>query len=84
MKIDEVYGVWKDEKIRIGIREGFSDEVMCKIYQYERGRESPFFDRQQLVEFIYAHPLVRVVLVAAAAIAGFVRIAFVACMFLAS
>ncbi|UCE98717.1 MAG: hypothetical protein JSV82_05865 [Planctomycetota bacterium] len=84
MKIDEVYGAWKDEKVRIDIRESFSDEVMCKIYQYEQGRGGLLFDRQQIVEFIYSHRLVRVVLVAAAGIAGFVRIAFVVFMFLAS
>lgn len=82
MKSEEVYDTWKEEKSQIDIREDFADEVMNQVYQYAQKKRKLLFDVQWLVELISAHPLAKVGLVTAGAIAGFIRMAFTVYMFL--
>jgi len=82
MKIEEIYKAWQEEKRQIEIHKEFSDEVMDRIYQYEREKRKSLFDIQQLIELISAHSLAKAGLVAAGAVTGLVRIAFVVCTFL--
>ncbi len=84
MKSEEVYDTWKEEKSQINLGEDFADEVMNQVYQYAQKKRKPLFDAQWLVELISAHPLAKAGLVTAGAVAGFVRVAFVVCMFLNS
>lgn len=83
MKSEEVYNSWKEEKSQVDIRENFTDEVMNQIYQYERDKRKPLFDAQRLVELISAHPLAKVGLVAAGAVAGVVRVVVILYAYLA-
>ena len=82
MNSEEVYNAWKGKKSQIDIPEDFADEVMNQVYRYSQKKKSPLFDLQWLVEMISAHPLVKAGLVVASAVVGFLRIAFVVCMFL--
>jgi len=82
MKSEEVYDTWKEEKSQIDIRQDFADEVMNQVYQYERNKKKPLLDMQRFVEVISAHPLAKAGLIAAGAIAGFIRMAFTVYMFL--
>ncbi|MHC4461577.1 MAG: hypothetical protein ACYS30_09090 [Planctomycetota bacterium] len=84
MKSEEVYNAWKERKSQIEISENFTDEVMNQVYQHAQKKRKSMFDMRQLVELISAHPLAKAGLVAAGAVAGFVRVAFVVCMFLGS
>jgi len=84
MKSEEVYDTWKEEKSQIDIRQDFADEVMNQVYQYARKKTKRLLDVQWLIDLISAHPLAKAGLIAAGAIAGFVRVAFVVCMFLSS
>ncbi len=84
MKSEEVYDTWKEEKSQIDIREDFTDEVMNQVYQYAQKKRKPLFDVQRLSELISAHPLAKAGLIAAGAVAGFLRVAFVVCVFLGS
>ena len=84
MKSEEVYDTWKEEKSQIDIRQDFADEVMNQVYQYAQKKRKALFDLQWRIDLISAHPLAKAGLIAAGAIAGFVRVAFVVCMFLSS
>jgi hypothetical protein len=84
MKSEEVYDTWKEEKSQIDIRQDFADEVMNQVYQYAQKKTKRLLDVQWLIELISAHPLAKAGLIAAGAVAGFVRVAFVVCMFLSS
>lgn len=76
MKSEEVYGTWKEEKNQVDIRENFTDEVMNQVYQYAQKKRKPLFDVQWLIELISAHPLAKAGLVAAGAVTGLIRLAF--------
>jgi len=84
MKRQEVYNAWKERKSQIEIAENFTDGVMIQVYQHAQKKRKPMFDIRQLAELISAHPLVQAGLIAAGAVAGFVRVAFVVCVFLGS
>ncbi len=84
MKRQDVYNAWKGEKRQIDIKESFADEVMRQIHQYERAKGKPKFDVQWLIDFICSCSFAKAGLVAAGTVIGFVRIAFVICMFLRS
>jgi len=84
MKRQEIYNAWKERKSQIEIAENFTDEVMNQVSQHAQKKRKPMFDMQQLAELISAHPLAKAGLVAAGAVAGFVRVAFVVCVFLGS
>ncbi len=84
MKCQEVYNAWKERKSQIEIAEDFTDEVMNQVYQHAQKKRKPMFDIRQLVELISAHPLAKAGLIAAGAVAGFVRVTFVVCVFLGS
>ena len=82
MKSEEDYNIWKGQKNQIEVGRNFKEGVMSKIYQYEQKKSKHLFDVQRLVEFITVNPLARAGLVAAGAVAGFVRLVFVVYMFL--
>jgi hypothetical protein len=82
MKSEEVFNAWKEEKSQIDLSENFADEVMNQVYQYAQKKREPLFDVQWLVELISAHPLAKAGLIAAGAVAGFIRMAFTVYMFL--
>lgn len=84
MKTEEIYNTWKEQKSQIEVGKGFSGKVMSQIYQYEHGKRMPLIDMDRVAELISAHPLAKAGLVAAGAVAGFVRVAFVVCVFLGS
>ena len=84
MKRQEVYNAWKERKSQIEISENFTDEVMNQVYQHAQKKRKPMFDVDRLIERISAHPLAQAGLIAAGAVAGFVRVAFVVCVFLGS
>jgi hypothetical protein len=83
MKSEEIYNAWKESKTQIDIRENFSDEVMNRIYRYERDKRRPLFDVQRLIELISAHRFAQTAVVTAGAAAGLVRIVLVVYAFLA-
>ena len=84
MKSKELFESWKEEKRKVDVPERFADEAMEQIYKYERERKKPTFPAEWIEEFISAYWLARAGLVVAAAVAGFVRVAFVVCAFLSS
>ncbi len=83
MKSEEIYDAWKKRKSQIDLRENFADEVMSRIYRYERDKRKPLFDVQRLIELISAHRFVKAGVVTAGVVTGLVRIMFVAYAFLA-
>lgn len=83
MKSEEIYTAWKEHKSQIDLRENFVDEVMNRIYRYERDKGRPLFDAQQLIELISAHRFAKAAVVTAGAMAGLVRISLVVYAFLA-
>lgn len=83
MKSEEIYNAWKESKSRIDIRENFSDDVMNRIYRYERDRKKPLFDGQRLLELISAHRFVKAGVITAGAVTGLVRVIVVVYAFLA-
>jgi hemerythrin superfamily protein len=83
MKSEEIYDAWKERKSQIDLRENFADEVMSRIYQYERDKGKPLFDVQRLIELISAHRYVKAGVVTASVVAGLARIMFVVYNFLA-
>jgi len=83
MKSEEIYNAWKESKSRIDVRENFTDDVMNRIYRYERNRKKPLFDVQRLLELISAHRLVKAGVITAGAVTGLVRIIVVVYSFLA-
>ncbi len=83
MKSEEIYDSWKESKSQIDIRENFADEVMNRIYRYERDKGRPLFDVQRLIELISAHRFVKAGVVTAGVVTGLVRIMFVVYAFLA-
>jgi hypothetical protein len=82
MKSEKIYNAWKEWKSQIGVRENFSDEVMKRIYRYERDKRKPLFDGQRLIELISAHRFAKTGMVAAGVVTGLVRIMFVVYTFL--
>ena len=74
MKSEEIINSWKNQKDQIEIGEDFSRTVMNQIYKYEQNKRKPLFDIQRFVEFISIHPLAKAALVAAGAMAGFLRL----------
>jgi hypothetical protein len=83
MKSEEIYNAWKEHKSQIDLRENFTDEVMNRIYRYERDKRRPFFQAQRLIELISAHRFAKAAIVTAGAATGIVRIVFVVYTFLA-
>ncbi|MDH4240681.1 MAG: hypothetical protein OEW48_14070 [Phycisphaerae bacterium] len=82
MKTEEIYNAWKEQKSQIDVDKGFSDKVMSRINQYERQKRKPVFDGHRLIELISTRPLGKAAVVAAGAVIGFVRIAYVIYAFL--
>lgn len=82
MKNDDIYDAWKTQKSQIEVSKGFTDKVINQIYQYGQKKVTPLFDVTLLVEFISARLWAKAALIAAGALAGFVRIAFVVIAFL--
>ena len=83
MKSEEIFNAWKEHKSQIDLRENFADEVMNRIYRYERDKATPLFDVQRLIELISAHRFVKAAVVTAGAVTGLARIMFVVYAFLA-
>ena len=77
MKRQEVYNAWKEKKRQVDISEDFTDETMNQIHQYEQRKRKPLFDIQWFVELVSAHPLAKAGMIAAGAVAGFIRLVFV-------
>ena len=82
MRSDEVYNTWKDKKHQIDVGDNFADEVMNRIRRYERDKSRGLAGLRLLVDVISGHPLAQAGLVAAGAVAGIIRVAFVVCTFL--
>lgn len=82
MRSEEVYNTWKDRKNQVDVSDGFADEVMSRVRQYERGQSGRLAGLRLFVDVTSGHPLAQVSLVLAGAIAGLIRFAFVVCMFL--
>jgi hypothetical protein len=82
MKSEKLYEDWKKQRSQAEVGHDFNERVMKQVYQYEQLKREPLFDMQQLPEFISAHPLAKAGLIAAGAIAGFIRMAFTVYMFL--
>ncbi len=83
MKSEEIYNAWKERKSQIEIRESFADELVNRIYRYERDKRKPLFDGQRLIELISAHRFAKAGVVVAGVVTGLVRIMFVVYAFLA-
>ncbi|MHC4476478.1 MAG: hypothetical protein ACYTEL_12580 [Planctomycetota bacterium] len=77
MRSVEIYNTWKERRSHIEIGSDFAEELMNQIYQYEQKKRQPLFDAQRLIELISAHPLAKIGLVMAGAIAGLVRVMFI-------
>lgn len=82
MRSEELYNAWKDGKRKIDVGKGFADEVMDQVRRYEQGKSRRFAGLRLLVDVISEHPLAQAGLVVAGAVAGFVRVVLVVCMFL--
>ena len=82
MKNQELYGAWKKNDREVEISETFAGRVMNEIYAYEQRQSRVLLYIQRLVELAAGRPLVKTALVAAGALVGIVRIAFVVCLFL--
>ncbi len=76
MIIEDLYNAWKEQKSQTVVGENFTGKVINQVYQYEQTKPKPLFDMQRLTEFISTHSLAKAVLIASAAVAGFVRVAF--------
>ena len=74
MKNNGVYESWKQEKRQIDVSEDFTDRVMNELNQWEHSRKSPRFNIEKLIELISFHPLAKIGLVSAGAVAGIVRL----------
>ncbi len=83
MKSENIYNAWKEHKSQIDLQENFADEVMNRIYRYERDKRKPLFEVQRLIELISAHRLAKAAVVTAGAATGLVRVIFVVYTFLA-
>jgi hypothetical protein len=83
MKSEEIYNTWKEHKSQIDLRENFADEVMDRIYRFERNKRRPLFDAQRLIELISKHRFAKAAVVTAGAAVGLARIFFVVYTFLA-
>ncbi len=83
MKSEEIFNAWKENKNQIELRENFSDEVMNRIYRYERDKRKPLFDVPRLLELISEHRFVKAGVVTVGAVTGIARIMLVVYTFLA-
>ena len=83
MKSEEIYNAWKEHKSQIDLRENFADDVMNRIYRYERDKRRPLFEVQRLIELISTHRFAKAAVVTAGAATGLVRIILVVYAFLA-
>jgi len=83
MKSEETYNAWKEHKHQADLREDFADEVMNRIYQYERDKRRPLFEAQRLIDLISTHRFAKAAAVTAGAAVGLVRVSFVVYAFLA-
>jgi hypothetical protein len=70
----KLYDGWIEKNMQVEINKSFPDKVMSRIYQYEQ--RPKWFDVQRLIEIISAHTIIRNSMVAAGAIAGFIRIVY--------
>jgi hypothetical protein len=82
MKSEKFYEDWKKQRSQIEVGHDVTDDVMNLVYQHEQLKREPLFDVQQSLEFIFVHPLAKAGLVAAGAVAGFIRVAFTVYVFL--
>jgi len=82
MKRQEVYNAWKEKKRQIDVGNDFSDKVINRIYAYNQQRKARSFDIKLFIEFICSNPLAKAAVITAGVLVGFIRVAFVVCMFL--
>lgn len=82
MKRRQVYDAWKQQKQQADCKPGFAEAVMNRIHEYERGRDRLSCRTHDLVELVSAHPLAQAALLAAGALIGLMRVAFVVGVFL--
>ena len=82
MKRQEAYAAWKTQRKQAEATGDFTGAVMSKIHEYNRSRRSFRSDIEGLIDSILLHPLAKVGLVAAGAIAGVVRVIFMLYAFL--
>ena len=68
--------IWKEQKTKTQTCHDFGGKVMNQIHQYEQQRPKPLFDMNRLTEFISMHPLAKAAMVAAGALTGIIRIAY--------
>jgi len=78
MKVDEIYRLWKDRAGQVKPLPDFRDGVMNRIYRYEAQRRTRLWDSDWLLDWLAGRPLVKAALVAAGAMGGLLRVAFVA------
>lgn len=74
MKSNDVYDAWKQQATQIDISDGFSDGVMSSVRSLERRKNRPRLDLETILEHITARPVVRIAVIGAGAIAGFLRV----------
>jgi hypothetical protein len=74
MKPRQVYDRWKEKKCHIDVKPGFADEVMSRIYTWERQEQTRVFGMERLLERVSLHPALRTAFVAAGAMTGVVRL----------
>jgi hypothetical protein len=77
VKIEQIYGAWKDRKREIEMSEGFTDAVMEQVHKLKDGRNRHLPDPHSLIELVSAHILLKAGMVAAGAVLGVVRVAVV-------
>jgi hypothetical protein len=76
----KLYKLWIEKKSQVEISESFPDKVMNRIHRYQQ--QPRWFDMQRLIDIISAHTIIKDGLIAAGAVAGFIRLAVMILMIL--
>ncbi|HUW17827.1 MAG TPA: hypothetical protein VMW16_00825 [Sedimentisphaerales bacterium] len=76
MKSEEIYHAWKEQKSRVEVGADFCDSVMDQIYRYEGGKKMSLFKSYRLIEVVSAYPVAKAAVIAAGALIGLGRVAF--------
>ncbi len=74
MKSNDVYDAWKQQAKQVDISDGFSDTVMNRVHGLESRKTRPWLDLEAILDHITARPFAKFALVAAGAVAGFLRV----------
>jgi hypothetical protein len=82
MKSEELYNQWKRHKSQTEVGQDFSEKVMRRVYLYEQKKGEPLLNMRRFFDSFCTRPLAKTVVVAAAVIIGFARIAFSIYLFL--